>query len=182
MACRGCRIDHDRRVVGAVDGDDQQRRIGAAVAVGDGVLDRLRRSLTSIEAVVGGAWFKRVAAVGVERQHTTARYRKRRAERDGVAGLIGQRHSQRIAVGCGIGVAGRGIGQNVADHRDRIFANACRVIDGDRREVDDGERDGRGDQRAIGVGGGDGDQILARVAGVGTLRGIGGRCAGDDAG
>ncbi len=78
------RIDHDRRVVGTVDCDHEQRRIGAAVAVGDGVLDRLRRSLTSIEAVVGRAWFERVAAVGVERQHAAARNRERSAERDGV--------------------------------------------------------------------------------------------------
>ncbi len=58
-------------------GDDEQRRIGAAVAVGDGVLDCLRRSLTSIEAVVGRAWRERVAAVGVERQHAAARNRER---------------------------------------------------------------------------------------------------------
>ena len=74
------RIDHHRGVVLALDGDDQRRHGGAAIAVGDGVADRLGRRRALGQAIIGRAGSERVRAIGVDRQHTAASCREGRIQ------------------------------------------------------------------------------------------------------
>ena len=145
--------DH-HRIVAAVEGHGEGRRIAVAVAVGQRVVERVGQRRARRQRVdrrlARGRQRVGLGAVGVERDRAVG------------AGQVGEGAGQR-AVGAGVVV-----GIDIDGHRDRTALGQARdIVVGHRRIVDDLDVEAGGVGRAVGVLEDDGE-ALGQAAVVGT--------------
>ncbi len=154
--------DRRRCVVDAGDGQRRRRRIGAAVAVVDGVGERIRRRFARLQRVEPAVGIVGEGAIGGDGEQRAGRQRDLAADvgRD----PVDPGHRQGVAFGVVV-AAGAVVGEDVAGET-RVLVGGEGIVGGDGRVVDAGDRH-------LDPGGGG----AAVVGGDGVEEAVGGRLA-----